>query len=262
MTATGHQTETHAAYWIWDKSSDIQLQARARSSMEPRLHFHPAGNVPTRGPRVDREDYLAFEITRLIVEDDPLIARQAAEIAGRLAGIIASEISVLNQSDQGTLPRIRDRLASIGKDCVANLVIDASADIGQTKRPVSPSAPRKPGEPSDWVADWAGAMAGPTDIERHFGIARSTLFRWQKRNEVISIRTGVKRFGFPLNQFVDGRPVRGIAEVLTAFADARGAWRWLQTPSGRFDDVAPLEVLKRGDVGAVVRAAVAADHIR
>ncbi len=231
--------------------------------MEPENPRSRAANASDRTTRVDLEHRLAFEITRLVVEDDPLIAGHAAEIAGRLAGIITSQILALDESSRRMLPRIRDRLQFIGDECVANLMIEAAAGIGQPKqRPDPRSAPLKQGEPTDLMADWAGAMAGPTDIERHFGIARSTLFRWQKRNEVISIRTGAKRFGFPLDQFIDGRPVLGIAEVLTAFSDARGAWRWLQTPSKRFDDVAPLELLRRGDVGAVVRAAAATDNRR
>ena len=72
--------------------------------------------------------------------------------------------------------------------------------------------------------DWAGPVAGPTLLERRYGLARSTLFRWMKRGEVISIRTSGNRPVFPLKQFVDGRPADGIPEVISIFGDSKRAW--------------------------------------
>jgi hypothetical protein len=100
--------------------------------------------------------------------------------------------------------------------------------------------------------DWAGPVAGPTLLERHYGMARSTLFRWQKRGEAISFRTGGKKHVFPLRQFVDGRPANGIADVIARFSDQKAAWRWLITPSNELGGDAPIDRLTRGDVSRVI----------
>jgi hypothetical protein len=57
------------------------------------------------------------------------------------------------------------------------------------------------------VEDWAGPLAGPTELERHIGVARSTLHTWQKQKAVIGLLVGVRKHAFPIEQFVDGRPV-------------------------------------------------------
>ena len=59
------------------------------------------------------------------------------------------------------------------------------------------------------IEDWAGRVAGSTYLEENLRIARSTLHRWQRRNEVVALRKGGRKHVFPLAQFVDGRPVAG-----------------------------------------------------
>lgn len=104
--------------------------------------------------------------------------------------------------------------------------------------------------------DWAGPVAGPTLLESHFGISRSTLYRWQKREEVVWLDTrNSKKPVFPLRQFVDGRPAIGIAEIVQACADPRAAWKWLMSGSLSDKDGVPVEELLNGDVTSVIAAA-------
>jgi hypothetical protein len=92
-------------------------------------------------------------------------------------------------------------------------------------------------------------------IERHYGIPRSTLYRWQKLNEVVAISSRTSRKPvFPLKQFVDGRPVNGVADVVSIFGDQRRAWQWLVTKNTRTNG-APIDALLRGEVESVVKAA-------
>jgi hypothetical protein len=37
------------------------------------------------------------------------------------------------------------------------------------------------------VEDWAGPLAGPTELEKDFGVARSTLHAWQKQGAVVGL---------------------------------------------------------------------------
>ena len=105
------------------------------------------------------------------------------------------------------------------------------------------------------IEDWAGEVAGSTYLEEKFRIPRSTLHRWQRRNEVIALRKGGRKHVFPLAQFVDGRPAAGISEVLAAIANPRLAWFWLTRPSPELDGRIPIEMLKQDMVGDVVPAA-------
>ena len=105
------------------------------------------------------------------------------------------------------------------------------------------------------VEDWAGPLAGPTELERDFGVARSTLHTWQKQGAVIGLLVGVRKHAFPTEQFVDGRPVTGLAAIVAAIRDPRAAWLWLREPNPGFAGVTPLTRLKAGATDKVVEMA-------
>ena len=96
------------------------------------------------------------------------------------------------------------------------------------------------------LEDWAGPVAGPSEMERDYGIARSTLHAWQKQGAVIGLLKGLRKHAFPIAQFVDGRPVEGLARVVAAAPSPRAAWLWLITPHGALRGAAPLDRLKAG----------------
>ena len=105
------------------------------------------------------------------------------------------------------------------------------------------------------VEDWAGPLAGPTELERNFGVARSTLHTWQKQRVVIGLLVGVRKHAFPTEQFVDGRPVTGLAAIVEAIGDMRAAWLWLREPNPGLAGVTPLARLKAGATDNVVEMA-------
>jgi hypothetical protein len=105
------------------------------------------------------------------------------------------------------------------------------------------------------VEDWAGEVAGPGEIERTYGIRRSTLHDWQKQNAVVGLLSGVRKHVFPLAQFVDGRPVAGLAPVVAAAGAARTAWLWLIEPHPSLAGQTPLDRLKAGSVAVVTSLA-------
>lgn len=105
------------------------------------------------------------------------------------------------------------------------------------------------------LADWAGPLVGPTELERNFGVARSTLHTWQKQRAVIGLLVGVRKHAFPTEQFVDGRPVTGLGEIVGAIGDPRTAWLWLREPNPGFAGATPLMRLKAGATDKVVEMA-------
>jgi hypothetical protein len=104
------------------------------------------------------------------------------------------------------------------------------------------------------LEDWAGPVAGPSEIERKFGTRRSTLHEWQKRGAVIGLLKGERKHVFPLAQFVDGRPIEGMSKVVRLIGNPRAAWQWLIQPKPSIGG-APLERLRKGHVSQVVEAA-------
>lgn len=105
------------------------------------------------------------------------------------------------------------------------------------------------------VEDWAGPLAGPTELERDFGLARSTLHTWQKQRAVIGLLVGVRKHAFPTEQFVDGRPVSGLGAIVEAIGDLRTAWLWLREPNPGLAGITPLARLKAGSIDKVVEMA-------
>ena len=104
-------------------------------------------------------------------------------------------------------------------------------------------------------ANWAGDVVGSTKLDRDYGISRTTLHGWQKQHRVVGLLTGLRKHVFPVAQFVDGRPVAGLAEVILAAGSPRAAWLWLVQAHPSFDGVTPLDRLKAGDVLAVTSLA-------
>ncbi len=105
------------------------------------------------------------------------------------------------------------------------------------------------------IAHAAGPLAGPTELERDFGVARSTPHTWQKQGAVIGLLVGVRKHTFPTEQFVDGRPVTGLAAIVEAIGDLRAAWLWLREPNPGLAGATPLARLKAGATDKVVEMA-------
>jgi hypothetical protein len=98
---------------------------------------------------------------------------------------------------------------------------------------------------------WAGPVAGPSEIEKKLHIARSTLNEWHRRGVVIGLLRGERKHVYPLDQFVDARPMQGIAAVAKIVSDERAAWLWLRQPHGSLGMRPPLDLLRAGHVDEV-----------
>lgn len=224
--------------------------------MTTRRRFSRAGNIVKQSNRKALEDALATAVTKLLSEYDPTIRKPALRTAARLAGYLASSLAVQTQAVQRALPTIEDSLEPLAQAFLAQLLEEAQGrfDPQLNRFKAVPPRIRSP-SPISLATDWAGPVAGPTVIERHFGIPRSTLFRWQKRNEAIALQTGSSRFVFPLKQFVDARPADGIAAMIAVFGDPRLAWQWLMAPNEKFGAISPIDALLTGKAADVLAAA-------
>jgi hypothetical protein len=102
---------------------------------------------------------------------------------------------------------------------------------------------------------WAGPTSGPVDLAPKLGVSRSTLHAWQAKGLAIGLLNGVRKTVFPLEQFVDGKPVAGIADVLAVIIEPQTAWMWLKEASPLLGGATPLAHFKRGRIAEVLRAA-------
>ncbi|HTN96465.1 MAG TPA: hypothetical protein VL101_05775, partial [Nordella sp.] len=105
------------------------------------------------------------------------------------------------------------------------------------------------------LEDWAGPLAGPVELEREYGIRRSTLHDWQRRGSIIGLLRGGRKHAFPLAQFVDGRPIEGMTQVTKIIRDPRTAWLWLLRSHPDTGQRPPLDHLKAGHIEDVINAA-------
>lgn len=96
------------------------------------------------------------------------------------------------------------------------------------------------------IEEWAGPVGGAKDIEAQFGVGRSTLSTWQKNGAVVGLLRGQRKLAYPLEQFIDGRPLQGLSDVVAAAPDARSAWLWLRQPHGALGGETPLALLRAG----------------
>lgn len=215
---------------------------------------------------------VAGAVQRALVQHDANMNAPTLISASRIAGSVAAAVTFLPPTHQRAIEAMQGELAGLASEFVHALAAEAArrsataaAGIDEnpalmpandTRRPTPQNLRNRADDlESMLIEDWAGRVAGSTYLEENFRIPRSTLHRWQRRNEVIALRKGGRKHVFPLAQFVDGRPAPGISEVLAAIANPRLAWFWLTRPSPELDGRIPIEMLRQDLVRDVVPAA-------
>lgn len=215
----------------------------------------------------DFAEMVAEEVERALAHHDEAINKPTMVSVGKIAGSIASAVTLLSPKHQRAIDAIHADLPGLASKFVRALAAEAArrseAGIAGATNPTTtlltdvepPSLPKSDDLESMLIEDWAGRVAGSTYLEENLRIARSTLHRWQRRGEVIALRKGGRKHVFPLAQFVDGRPVAGIRDVLSLISNPRLAWLWLTRPSAQLDGRIPIDLLRQDQVDEVVEAA-------
>ncbi|MER9026130.1 MbcA/ParS/Xre antitoxin family protein [Mesorhizobium sp. M0815] len=217
------------------------------------------------GPHQDELSSLVTkEVQRVLAEYDEVINGHTS-ISSRIG---TGNIAATDLPSPTRQQAMQDDLAGLASEFVYRLVVEAARRFDASVHEAATITARTEGGPGCAVAkardpqrdstrieDWAGQVAGPTYLEEHFGIPRSTLHWWQRHNDVIALRKGARKHVFPLVQFIDGRPAPGIRQVLSLIANSRLAWLWLIRPSPLLDGRVPIEMLRQDLVEEVVLAA-------
>ncbi|MER9708460.1 DUF2384 domain-containing protein [Mesorhizobium sp. M0204] len=210
-------------------------------------------------PRQDElSSLVAKEVQRVLAQHEEVMKERRSISSHVGTGNIAAA-DLLSAREQA----IHDDLTALASDFVQGLAAEAARRFDASARETAPFTVRTEGahgcavlrvrdqSESLRIEDWAGAVAGPTYLEAHFGIPRSTLHWWQRHNDVVALRKGARKHVFPLAQFVDSRPVPGIRQVLSLIVNPRPAWLWLTSPSPQLDGRIPIEMLRQ-DLAAEV----------
>lgn len=209
---------------------------------------------------------VAAEVEAVLAQHDPIMRKKTRVSAGLLSGHMIAAISALSRRRHQAIDAMQGDLAGLATEFVATLAEAAMREFRTTGQPKSGAPTAQSAATfvrrnahddlgSMVVEDWAGPVAGPTFLQETFAIPRSTLYRWQLRNEVIGLRKGGRKFVFPLEQFVDGRPAPGIRQVFTIIGHPRLTWFWL-THECRFLNLQrPIDLLRIDKVDEVTAAA-------
>ena len=193
-----------------------------------------------------------------------LSARVAGTAAALIAGLTEEARRRLNSREGELVSRLRGLLESFGEEAdTTRIDIDPPAAVEPRKggglgqileedegrRALSAFAVARR------IEDWAGPVAGASELARDHGIPRSSLNRWQHLGDVIGLLKGVHKHVYPVDQFVDGRPARGIAEINAMTANPRVAWFWLRSANAALGGKRPIDLLKQDKVAEVIEAA-------
>lgn len=141
-------------------------------------------------------------------------------------------------------PAGRGLFGEVERDHGAGLGTVVSREIGEQRLAASIS-------PLPTI-DWAGDVREAARLEAELGLPKGALARWTKAHKVIALGTTKETPVYPLEQFADGKPVAGIAELLDIIGAPEVAWAWLRTPRPALDLPAPLALLERGELARVL----------
>jgi hypothetical protein len=210
---------------------------------------------------------VASEVSEALTRQ-PGLAKATATNTAQIVAAVAAAVIALPPAQQkrlkGKSADVADMIAAMAREDAPTprIEIPEPAKVDQSKgagfgelieieegrRRLSAYATQVP------LEEWAGPVAGSSVLQDR-GIARSTLHEWQKRGQVIALLAGARKHAFPLEQFVDGRPVQGIGEVLEAIGNPRRAWLWLVQQSPLLGNKRPIDLLKQDRQDEVVEAA-------
>lgn len=207
---------------------------------------HTARLMATMGAMIQQWDDQSSVTGALCMTMQAGIEQAVAEATTRLT----ATQSGTDTPGASTPKRSRRRLA-----LAPRRAIEAHVGVGLGEKMTADEGQRRLSGYAGQLAleEWAGPVAGSTELAARMGVARSTLQDWRRDGAVIGLLKGTRKHVFPLAQFVDGRPAPGIAETVAIVGEPRAAWLWLV--ESRKDGGSPLEDLKRGRVKAVLDAA-------
>ena len=109
------------------------------------------------------------------------------------------------------------------------------------------------------IIEKLGGTLSAEQVSETIGISRQAVDKRRGQNQLIGLTQGKRGYAYPAFQFEDGKAIDGLKEVLDALS---GHDPWMQSiffanENDRLNGSTPVEALRQGKTGAVVRAAEA-----
>ena len=109
------------------------------------------------------------------------------------------------------------------------------------------------------ILEKLGGTLSAEQVSETIGISRQAVDKRRGQNQLIGFTQGKRGYAYPAFQFENGRAIDGLKEVLDALS---GHDPWMQSiffanENDRLNGSTPVEALRQGKTGAVVRAAEA-----
>jgi len=109
------------------------------------------------------------------------------------------------------------------------------------------------------IIEKLGGTLSAEQVSETIGISRQAVDKRRSQNQLIGLTQGKRGYAYPAFQFEDGKAIDGLKEVLDALS---GHDPWMQSiffanENDRLNGSTPVEALRQGKAGAVVRAAEA-----
>jgi len=108
------------------------------------------------------------------------------------------------------------------------------------------------------VLEKAGGTLQPSEVAELLRMSRQAVGKRRTNGQLLALSTGKRGFEYPACQFGDEGVVSGLGDVLAAFAEEVDPWMrlaFLVTPNRSLDGGTPLDLMRRGKIGEVIRLA-------
>jgi hypothetical protein len=178
-------------------------------------------------------------------------SEMVAELLGRATAALVRSLTDMPRSDQQRLLR-----ASGGEDVLVAAAMQPSVvEHVQRTSPLLPALLRGAQVRRELLESEGGTLS-VADVAKFSRRTRQAVDKQRRAGHLLGVRVG-PAWRYPAWQFADGQPLTGLREVLAAL---KGASPWsvaafFLSRSVRLGSRRPLDVLRRGDVTAVVGAA-------
>ncbi len=179
--------------------------------------------------------------------------RLVAELLGRAAAALARSLMTMP-------PHVQRKLLQAPAEEDVLVAAAMQPTVVERVRSSSPLLPAllRGAQAKRQLLEAEGGTLSATEVARLLRRSRQAVDKQRRTGRLLALRAGPS-WRYPAWQFVDGQPLPGLPEVLAALREVSPwtAAAFLLSRNARLGGRRPVDLLRRGELDAVVRAAQA-----